>query len=484
MSSWLPLSLRLADAPCLVVGGGVVAARKVEALLVTGARVSVVAPELGPVLAALHAAGRIEHRAREFRAGDVDAQVFIVSATDDPDVNREVAEAARAAGRVCNVVDDASLGDAIFPSILRRGELTIAISTGGAAPVLARILRARLEVLLPQALGDLVALAARWRRRVGQRLATPGARRRLWERVLDERGPVLAALAAGRPAAAEEAVESALAETAHPGATARAARGFVSLVGAGPGDPELLTLRALRVLQSADVVLHDRLVGADVLELARRDARREDVGKLTGGDHAAAQDAINARLVELAREGLRVVRLKGGDPFIFGRGAEELEALRAHDIPFEIVPGITAALGCAAYAGVPLTRRAVAQQVTLVTAHCERSIDRLDWPLLARARHTVVFYMGVGQAALIEQRLLGGGRAGATPVAIVERGTTAGQRVLHTRLDALAATVRTQGVAAPALFIVGEVAAADAAFAWFGDVAPAMPDDPMLGVAA
>jgi len=486
-ASCLPLFLRLRDQPCLVVGGGVVAARKVDALLTSGARVTVVAPALVETLRGLRDAGRITHLSRAFAADDVDGQVLIVSATDRPEVNRAVAAAAAAAGRLVNVVDDLELSGALFPSLVRRGELTIAISTGGAAPVLARLVRARIEAMLSHSLGDLVALAARWRQRVQQRLDSIGARRRLWERVLDERGAVLRALGAGQPDAAEAALRDALADECSPEACDMRARGFVSLVGAGPGDPELLTLRALRTLQGADVVLHDRLVSPAVLELARRDAQRVDVGKLTGGDHAAAQDAINARLVELASEGLRVVRLKGGDPFIFGRGAEELDALRAHGIPFEIVPGITAALGCAAYAGVPLTRRTVAQQVTLVTAHCERSMDRLDWPLLAQARHTAVFYMGVGHAQLIEERLLAGGRDGATPVAIIERGTTAEQRVVHTALRGLADTVRERRVRAPALIIVGEVAAADAAFAWFGpsaDTAAATGDAPTLSAAA
>ena len=484
-ASWLPLFLRLRDQPCLVVGGGTVAARKVDALLASGARVTVVAPALGEALRGLCEAGRITHRARAFEPGDVDGQVFIVSATDRAEVNHRVAAAGAAAARLVNVVDDLDASGAIFPSLVRRGELTVAISTGGAAPVLARLVRARIEAMLAHSLGDLVALAARWRQRVQQRLGTLGARRRLWERVLDERGDVLRALGAGQPDVAEATLQAALDEECSPAAAAARARGFVSLVGAGPGDPELLTLRALRTLQDADVVLHDRLVSPEILELARRDATREDVGKLTGGDHAAAQDAINARLVELAEAGLRVVRLKGGDPFIFGRGAEELEALRARGIPFEIVPGITAALGCAAYAGVPLTRRAVAQQVTLVTAHCERSMDRLDWPLLAQARHTAVFYMGVGHAPLIEERLLAGGRDGATPVAIVERGTTAGQRVLHTTLRGLADAVRAQRVRAPALIIVGEVAAADAAFGWFGAAGGrATGSAPALGVAA
>ncbi len=461
----LPLFVDLRGSACLVVGGGAVAARKVDALLTVGAMVTVVAPALGAALTARAAAGHIVHFARAFEDEDVDGRTLIVSATDDRALNARVAAAARAAGRLVNVVDDGALSGAIFPSIVRRGELTVAVSTGGAAPVLARLVRARIEALLAHSLAELTALAARWRARVQARLTSTGARRRLWEQVLDAGSPVRHALDAGDPDGAERAMTQALAAAAD--GRAAASTGSVTLVGAGPGDPSLLTLRALCALQEADVVLHDRLVPPAVLELARRDATREDVGKLTGADHAAAQDAINARLVALAAQGLRVVRLKGGDPFIFGRGAEELAALRAHGIPLGIVPGITAALGCAAYAGLPLTKRTVAQQVTLVTAHCAQSIDRLDWPLLAQARHTVVFYMGVAHAALIETRLRAGGRADDTPIALIERGTSARQRVIHTTLSALAATVEREHVQAPALIVVGEVAAAENCFPWF-----------------
>lgn len=474
-ASFLPLFVDLRGRSCLVVGGGTVAARKVDALLTVGAAVDVVAPALGTALAGLAQAGHIVHHAREFAVTDVDGRVLVIAATGTRAVNAGVAAAAQAAGRLVNVVDDPALSGAIFPSIVRRGELTVAVSTGGAAPVLARLVRARIEALLAPSLGELTALAARWRADVQRRLAALGPRRRFWERVFEPRSPVVHACEAGDPAGAERAMAAALAEAAAGGASPTT--GSVVLVGAGPGDPSLLTLRALRALQEADVILYDRLVSSEVLELARRDARREDVGKLTGADHAAAQDTINARLVALARRGLRVVRLKGGDPFIFGRGAEELAALRAQAIPFEIVPGITAALGCAAYAGIPLTKRATAQQVTLATAHCAKSLDRLDWPLLAQAHHTVVFYMGVGHAALIEAHLRDGGRAPTTPVAIVERGTTAQQRVVRTTLATLAQSVEREHVQAPALIIVGEVAAGEDCFPWFASAARDATDD-------
>lgn len=248
---------------------------------------------------------------------------------------------------------------------------------------------------------------------------------------------------------------------------ARAEGGFVTLVGAGPGAADLLTLGGLKALQEADVVLYDRLVGADVLALIPDHVQLEDVGKLTGQDHQQTQLRIGERLLTLARAGQRVVRLKGGDPFIFGRGGEELAVLAAHDIPFAVLPGVTAALGCAAYAGIPLTHRDFAQQVTFVTAHCQRSIDRVDWAALGQSNHTVVFYMGVAQLPVIEQRLLAAGRRGETPIALIERGSTAQQRVILGRLSALAALGADQAVIAPSLVIVGEVAALGAELAWF-----------------
>jgi uroporphyrin-III C-methyltransferase/precorrin-2 dehydrogenase/sirohydrochlorin ferrochelatase len=247
----------------------------------------------------------------------------------------------------------------------------------------------------------------------------------------------------------------------------RADGGFVTLVGAGPGAADLLTLGGLKALQEADVVLYDRLVGADVLALIPDHVQLEDVGKLTGQDHQQTQLRIGERLLTLAHAGQRVVRLKGGDPFIFGRGGEELAVLAAHDIPFAVLPGVTAALGCAAYAGIPLTHRDFAQQVTFVTAHCQRSIDRVDWAALGQSNHTVVFYMGVAQLPVIEQRLLAAGRRGETPIALIERGSTAQQRVILGRLSALAALGADQAVIAPSLVIVGEVAALGAELAWF-----------------
>ena len=448
-----PLFADLRGRRCLVVGGGAVAARKVESLLSAGAAVTVVAPVLGAALAARAAAGAIAHLPAGFSPAQLAGMLLVVAATSDPATNRAVADAARAHATLVNVVDDPAASSFISPALVRRGPLTVAISTGGASPVLARLVRARLEALLPQALGRLAALAARFREHAKRRFPSVTARRRFWESQLDEGSAIRRALEAGDDAAAERLLATRLAAS---GEVPR--RGFVSLVGAGPGDPALLTLRALHALQRADVVLHDRLVPQAILEFARRDARFEDVGKLPGRQ-GSAQGAINARLVALAREGQHVVRLKGGDPLVFGRGGEEIHALRAAGIDHEIVPGITAALAGAAAAGIPLTQRGLAQQVTLVTAHGEESAAVLDWAALARGRHTLAFYMGVARVAQIRRELLAHGRDPHTPAVIVERGTTPAQRIFRTTLARLTETADEEAIVSPAVILVGDVAA-------------------------
>jgi len=337
--------------------------------------------------------------------------------------------------------------------------VTIAISSGGDAPMLARLLRERLESLLDHSLGALATLAAKLRKRIRVRFADMAARRRFYESLFA--GPVATLLRQGRPDEALAAAERALA------AAPTESSGSVVLVGAGPGDPGLLTLRALRALNEADVILHDRLVSAEVLALARRDAERIEVGK-QAGHHHTTQDGIHALLLEHARTGRRVVRLKGGDPFVFGRGGEELEFLRAHKIPYEVVPGITAAVACAAYAGIPLTHRDHAQSVRFVTAHCQASRDTLDWAALAQERQTLAVYMGVAGLAELQRSLIEHGRAAATPFALIENGSRAEQRVVTGTLANLAERAAVHAVRSPALLILGEVAALATSLAWFG----------------
>ena len=457
-----PLFADLTRRAVLVVGGGPVAERKVAALLDAGAAVTVNTPALTPQLQRWVAGGRIAHRPEAFAADALERIWLVVAATSDRGLNHAVAALAERLRIFVNVVDDATLCSFHVPAVIDRAPLTIAISSGGDAPMLARLLRERLETLLDHSLGALAALAAGLRQRIRARLPQMAARRRFYESLFA--GHVAALLRQGRPDEARAAAERALASAADAGEAA----GSVVLVGAGPGDPGLLTLRALRALNEADVILHDRLVSAEVLQLARRDAERIEVGK-QAGHHHTTQHGIHALLLEHARAGRRVVRLKGGDPFVFGRGGEELEFLRAHGIPYEVVPGITAAVACAAYAGVPLTHREHAQSVRFITAHCQASHDALDWVALAQERQTLAVYMGAAELGLLQQKLIAHGRAPSTPFALVENGSRPQQRVVCGTLGQLAQRAATHAVQSPALLILGEVAALATSLGWFGE---------------
>ncbi|MBL0514633.1 siroheme synthase CysG [Aeromonas media] len=454
---YLPIFCRLDNKPVLLVGGGEVAERKARLLLDAGAQLTVVAPDLDPELAELAANGSIEWLAGEFAPAQLAGKWLVVAATDRREVNALVYQSANQARIFANVVDDPTRSSFIMPSIIDRSPLMVAISSGGKAPVLARLLREKLEALLPQHLGAVAAFAGSLRERVKARFATMGERRRFWERLLgaDRLGQ---ALARGDGASANQLADNLFAEESK-------AHGEVVLVGAGPGDPGLLTLHALRQMQQADVVVYDRLVSDEVMALVRRDARRIFVGK-QAGNHCVPQEGINQLLLEEAKKGQRVVRLKGGDPFIFGRGGEELETLVGSGIGFQVVPGITAASGCAAYAGIPLTHRDHAQSVRFVTAHGKGGARDLDWPLLARDKQTLVFYMGLSSCATIREQLLAHGKGGDTPVALIERGTQPSQRVIRGTLNELPALA--VGVESPALIMVGSVVTLADKLAWFG----------------
>ncbi|WP_459615262.1 siroheme synthase CysG [Bordetella sp. 2513F-2] len=458
-----PLFADIKGRRVLVVGGGAVASRKTQALLEAGANVRVGAPELDPALAELLSAGRIGYLPGTFEPYWLDDAWLVVAATDDRAVNAAVSRAAEARRIFANVVDDPELSSFQVPSIVDRSPLIVAISSSGVAPVLARRLRERIESLFDHALGPLAALAARYRPRIRAALPDLRQRRRFYDWLLD--GPVAGWLRQQQPEQAQAALEAALRRPEAP------PEGSVALVGAGPGDPGLLTLKALRALNEADVILHDRLVSPDVLALARRDAERIAVGKLPGENHDATQARIHALMTEHARAGRRVVRLKGGDAFIFGRGGEELEHLRGADIRYEVVPGITAALACAAYAGIPLTHRGLAQSVRLITAHCQKDEDTLDWPGLARPGQTLAFYMGVSELERLGARLVDHGRPADTPYALVENGSRPEQRVIAGTLATLAADARAGAVRSPALLIVGEVAALADRLAWYSETA-------------
>ncbi|MDM5086813.1 siroheme synthase CysG [Aeromonas rivipollensis] len=455
--NYLPIFCRLDNKPVLLVGGGEVAERKARLLLDAGARLTLVSPTLDPELATLAADSEIEWLATEFEPAQLAGKWLVVAATDRREVNALVYQSANQAGIFANVVDDPKRSSFIMPSIIDRSPLMVAISSGGKAPVLARLLREKLEALLPQHLGAMAAFAGGLRDRVKARFVSMGERRRFWERLLgaDRLGQ---ALARGDQASANQLADALFAEDA-------AAKGEVILVGAGPGDPGLLTLHALRQMQQADVVVYDRLVSNEVMALVRRDARRIFVGK-QAGNHCVPQEGINQLLLDEAKKGQRVVRLKGGDPFIFGRGGEELETLVGSGVGFQVVPGITAASGCAAYAGIPLTHRDHAQSVRFVTAHGKGGAQDLDWPLLAKDKQTLVFYMGLSSCAVIREQLLAHGKGGDTPVALIERGTQPSQRVIRGTLAQLPELAI--GVESPALIMVGSVVTLADKLAWFG----------------
>jgi uroporphyrin-III C-methyltransferase/precorrin-2 dehydrogenase/sirohydrochlorin ferrochelatase len=404
--------------------------------------------------------GAIAYRAAAFQAPDVEAFALVVAATADAAVNTAVSAAARARNIPVNVVDQPELCTFIFPSIVDRSPVLVAVSTGGASPVLARLLRARLETLIPAGYGRLAEIMQRFRGRVGQRFGNTVLRRRFWERILH--GPVSEMIFAGREPAALELIEREL--TA---ATAvELAQGAVYLIGAGPGDPDLLTFRALRLMQQADVVLYDRLVTPQILDMVRREAERIYVGKRRDY-HTVRQEEINHILVDLARQGKKVVRLKGGDPFIFGRGGEEIATLAEQGIPFQVVPGITAANGCAAYAGIPLTHRDYAQSVAFVTGHSRDPAIGLDWGSLIQPQQTLVIYMGLTGLNTICRELIAHGMSPGMPVALIEQGTTDEQRVLIGTLETLPEKIAGSNVHAPTLLIVGEVVKLHDSLAWF-----------------
>ncbi len=447
---YFPAFLNLRDRPCLVVGGGDIALRKARLLDSAGARLTVVAPRLSDELLGLLERKGHQYQRREVISTDVPGNWLVVSATGDPAVERCVYRYATDSGVFCNGVDDIDNCSFITPAIVDRSPVVVAISSGGAAPVLARKLRAQIEQLLPAGLSTLGRLAQQWRDRVRARVGSLLGRRRFWESVFD--GPAAShAIAGDIPAA--EAEMSVLLQAAD-----RKQSGEAWLVGAGPGDPGLLTIRALQVMQEADVILHDRLVSDEVLALARRDADLISVGK-TPGCRANSQDEINTLLVDLVGQGKRVCRLKGGDPFIFGRGGEEAEALDAAGHAYRVVPGITAAVGAAAYAGIPLTHRDLSQSVAFVTAHGKDSVDKLDWAALARTRQTLAFYMAVRRFPVLMNQLIDNGLAADTPIAIIEKASTPEQRILRGSLGQLVMLSQAHRVTAPAMLIVGAVAA-------------------------
>lgn len=463
--NYFPVFFDLKGQHVLVVGGGEVALRKVSLLERTGARITLVAPEVAAELQERAGAGNLELRVREFIPGDLDGARLVIVATSRRAVNRWIATLSDARGIPVNVVDDREASRFIVPAIVDRDPVLIAVSTGGTSPVLARRLRERLETYVPKRFGELAQWLRELRKTSLERLRGTDERRRFFETLID--GPAARRFIEGDKRGALRIAQQLLATRA----ASAPACGEVALVGAGPGDPELLTLKALRALQDADVILHDRLVSAAILDFARRDAVRICVGKLPGGK-SVTQEEINRSMIEHARGGRRVVRLKGGDPFIFGRGGEELEALARAGISFSVVPGITAAAGVAAYTGIPLTHRNHADSVSFVTGHADKDGKEPDWNALASPAVTAVFYMGLARLEHIVGKLLDNGSAPTRPAALVAHGTLPEQRVVSATLGTLCEAARVAALESPTLLIVGESVALHATLGWFND-APA-----------
>ena len=444
---FLPLHFNLQEQQCAIIGGGEIAFRKAELLVRAGAHITVISPVISGKLKRLLQDGPHLLIDRKFQSSDLNDAVLVISATNDSKLNETVAIEARSRRIPVNVVDDTKLSTVIFPTIIDRSPVIISASTGGKSPVLARKIRELLESIIPEGYSNLASFLGKVRPRLKIRFPDTEERRRVTEAFLESPGEELAIQ--GNEEAAIRYLER---------DTSELNTGEVYLVGAGPGDPDLLTIKALRLMQKADVILYDNLVSDAVLARTRRDATREYVGK-KGGAESTSQENINEKLVRLAKAGHRVLRLKGGDPFIFGRGGEEIESLADQGIPFQVVPGITAASGCAAYAGIPLTHRDFSQSVRFVTGHPKNGMVDLQWQEFVHKNQTVVFYMGLRGLDTICKQLIAHGREPSTPVAVISKGTTPDQKVETGDLTTISSIVNKAQIPAPTLIIIGEVVA-------------------------
>ena len=458
----LPIFLNVNGKRTLIVGNGVSAARKADLLLRAGSDLTIVAPQLGEELSQLAESYSFNHQATELTATDLDGCLIVFACSSDDSVNQKLREFAAAAEIMVNVSDKTDECDFIMPAVVDRTPLLIAISSGGTSPLLVRMLKARFETTIPAAYGRLAKFAGSYRDRIKKLVPNLTRRRRFWEAMVS--GPVAEHIYSNQLEQAESLMESQLQEAAVTGD--QPPLGEVYLVGTGPGDPDLLTFRALRLMQQADVVLYDRLIGDGILNLVRRDAKRVYVGKLKN-NHTVSQEEIGRMLIDLAQQGKRVLRLKGGDPFVFGRGGEEIEALSENGIAFQVVPGVTAANGCAAYAGIPLTHRDHAQACVFVTGHEKNGELHLNWKSLIQPRQTVVLYMGLSSLEAITRGFMSNGADPATPAAVIENGTRTGQRVITGTLESLLDETSLARVKSPALIIVGSVVSLREKLSWF-----------------
>lgn len=458
----LPVFLKVKNSRALIVGNGTIAARKADLLLRAGCDLTIIAAQLGDELAVLAERYNFEHKATGLTREDLNGCMVVFGCSVDDAANQELFEMATEAGILVNVSDSTEQCSFIMPAVVDRSPLLIAISSGGTSPLLTRMLKARFETSIPAAFGRLAEFAGSYRDRIKTLIPGLRQRRRFWETMIS--GPVAEYLFSNQLEEAGTLMEKLLQEASKPGD--KTATGEVYLVGTGPGDPDLLTFRALRLMQQADVVLYDRLIGDGILNLVRRDAERIYVGK-SPQEHVVPQEQIGQLLIRLAKEGKRVLRLKGGDPFIFGRGGEEIEALSENGIAFQVIPGVTAANGCASYSGIPLTHRDHAQSCVFVTGHEQEGELNLNWQSLIQARQTVVIYMGLTSMAAITAGFVSNGADPQTPAAIIENGTRPGQRVVTGTLQSLPERAAEKGIKSPALIIIGSVVTLRDKLSWF-----------------
>ena len=460
---YLPLFLDVKHKPCLIIGGGVIAERKMSMLLRAHAKVTVIAPKITAEIKRMIDNSNIKWEEKRFSEDDLNDYQIVMAATDDQNANADIARLCREKGILVNTADDTKNCDFILPSIIDRSPVQIAVSTGGASPVLARILRTKLENCTPASYGQLAKLIEDNRVKVKEKFSTIDQRRKFWEQVLQ--GPIAELVFANQLNAAQKLLN----DTIEQADNSNLPQGEVYLVGAGPGDPDLLTFRALRLMQQADVVVYDRLVSQEIMDLVRKDAERIYAGK-ERSKHTLQQETINDLLVRLAKEGKRVLRLKGGDPFIFGRGGEEIVSLIDEKIPFQIVPGITAAVGCAAYAGIPLTHREYSQAAIFATGHLKDDTVDLNWEMLAHDNQTLVFYMGLHGLRIICENLIKYGLNANTPAALVMQGTTSNQKNIIGTIKNLPELVNQHDITPPTLVIIGKVVQLHEKLNWFNPV--------------
>ena len=456
---YFPVFVKLTDQDCLVIGAGEIAARKIDLLARAGAKITVIANQISHHVASLEASCRLTILQKAFDPADVRGFRLVISATDNKETNSVVAKAAEEQNILVNVVDSPALCSFIFPAIIDRSPIVAAVSSGGAAPVLARLLRARIETIIPPAYGQLAHLAESYRDDVKKQIKEPAQRRIFWENIFQ--GSVAELVFSGNEKDAEQKLQQTLTEQKN-----TVTQGEVYLIGAGPGAPDLLTFRALRLMQQADVIVYDHLVSPEIIDMARRDSEKIYVGK-ERHKHTLPQESINTLLADLAKAGKRVVRLKGGDPFIFGRGGEEIETLMQQGINFQVVPGITAASGCASYAGIPLTHRDHAQSCTFVTGHLKDNSINLNWTQLAAPNQTLVIYMGLVGLEKICQSLIEHGSPKDLPIALIQQGTTVNQRVITGTLETFPTIVASLDIKPPTLIIIGTVVTLHDKLKWF-----------------